>query len=310
MLAQRELERARPPDRRPAAQRRPQEEALATEQALSREALNQVEILNRQINALRVQLASLEQALDARAAEGRGAAGHDHRSRQQAQHGARRQGRGARAASARSSSAGCASCWATGPDVRIVGDRFVFQSEVLFPTASADIEPGGQDELRKLADSLRLISADIPSDLPWVLQINGHTDRRPISTPEFPSNWELSTARAINVGKFLVSEGIPPERIAVAGFAEFQPLDDRARRDRLPAQPPDRDQADHPLSAGRCPPPRSDEVWQPRPPRTSSLNIFRVGARRAAPARRARAPANKQAIAAHRLGLGSWRTRR
>jgi chemotaxis protein MotB len=113
------------------------------------------------------------------------------------------------------------------PDVRIVGDRFVFQSEVLFPSASANIEPGGRDELRTLADSLRLISAEIPSDLPWVLQINGHTDRRPISTADFPSNWELSTARAINVGKFLIEDGIPPERIAVAGFASFQPLDDR-----------------------------------------------------------------------------------
>ena len=71
------------------------------------------------------------------------------------------------------------------------------------------------------------IAAEIPSDLPWILHINGHTDRRPISTPEFPSNWELSSARALNVGEFLVQEGIPPERIAVAGFAQFQPIDDR-----------------------------------------------------------------------------------
>jgi chemotaxis protein MotB len=83
------------------------------------------------------------------------------------------------------------------------------------------------DELRKLADSLRAIADEIPSDLPWILQINGHTDRRPISTQDFPSNWELSAARAINVGKFLVQQGIPPERIAVAGFAHFQPIDDR-----------------------------------------------------------------------------------
>ena len=68
---------------------------------------------------------------------------------------------------------------------------------------------------------------DLPTDIPWVLQINGHTDRRPINTAEFPSNWELSTRRAINVGKFLIGEGIPPERIAVAGFAHFQPIDDR-----------------------------------------------------------------------------------
>ena len=112
--------------------------------------------------------------------------------------------------------------------MRIVGDRFVFQSEVLFPTASADIEPGGRDELRKLADSLRLISAEIPSDLPWVLQINGHTDRRPISTPEFPSNWELSTARAINVGKFLIERGHPAgAHRGRRASPSFQPLDDR-----------------------------------------------------------------------------------
>jgi chemotaxis protein MotB len=202
------------------------EEALATEQTLSREALTQVEILNRQINALRVQLASLEQSLEVEQQKveeqqvtitdlgsklNMALAGKvEELSRFRSEFfGRLRQLLGDR------------------PDVQIVGDRFVFQSEVLFPTASADIEPGGRDELRKLADSLRVISAEIPSDLPWVLQINGHTDRRPISTPEFPSNWELSTARAINVGKFLIGEGIPPERIAVAGFANFQPLDDR-----------------------------------------------------------------------------------
>jgi chemotaxis protein MotB len=202
------------------------EEALATEQAFSREALNQVEILNRQINALRVQLAALEQALELEQQKvvdqqvtiadlgsklNIALAGKvEELSRFRSEFfGRLRQVLGDRA------------------DVRIVGDRFVFQSEVLFPTASADIEVSGQGELRKLADSLREISAEIPSDVPWVLQINGHTDRRPISTPDFPSNWELSTERAINVGKFLIRQGIPPERIAVAGFAEYQPLDDR-----------------------------------------------------------------------------------
>lgn len=202
------------------------EEALATEQALSRESLNQVETLNRQINALRVQLASLQQALDV--------------SKQKAEEqqvtitdlGSKLNmalaGKVEELGRFRSEFFGrLRQLLGDRPDVRIVGDRFVFQSEVLFPSASADIEPSGQDELRKLADSLRQISSEIPSDLPWVLQINGHTDTRPISTPEFPSNWELSTERAINVGKFLISQGIPPERIAVAGFASFQPLDDR-----------------------------------------------------------------------------------
>ena len=110
-------------------------------------------------------------------------------------------------------------------DVRVVGDRFVFQSEVLFQSGSADIEPRGRDELAKLATALKEIVGKIPADLPWVLQVDGHTDRIPISTPRFPSNWELSTARAIAVARFLVDQGIPPDRVAARGFAEFQPLD-------------------------------------------------------------------------------------
>jgi chemotaxis protein MotB len=202
------------------------EEALATEQALSREALNQVEILNRQINALRVQLAAIEQTLDLeqQKVEEQQVTITDLGSKLNMA----LAGKVEELASFRSEFFGrLRELLGDRPDVRIVGDRFVFQSEVLFPTASASIEPSGRDELRKLAESLRLISAEIPSDLPWVLQINGHTDRRPIRTFEFPSNWELSTARAINVGKFLIEDGIPPERIAVAGFAHFQPLDDR-----------------------------------------------------------------------------------
>ena len=110
-------------------------------------------------------------------------------------------------------------------DVRIVGDRFVFQSEVLFGSGSDVIEPRGRDELVKLADALKEIIGRIPPELPWVLQVDGHTDRIPISTPRFPSNWELSTARAIAVAQFLVGQGIPPARVAARGFAEFQPLD-------------------------------------------------------------------------------------
>jgi chemotaxis protein MotB len=110
-------------------------------------------------------------------------------------------------------------------DVRIVGDRFVFQSEVLFSSGSDVIEPSGRDELAKLATALKEIIGRIPAELPWVLQVDGHTDRIPIRTPRFPSNWELSTARAIAVAQFLVSQGIPPDRVAARGFAEFQPLD-------------------------------------------------------------------------------------
>ncbi|MBI3451870.1 MAG: peptidoglycan -binding protein [Rhodospirillales bacterium] len=112
-------------------------------------------------------------------------------------------------------------------DIRIVGDRFVFQSEVLFASGSAELEPEGRVQLGQLADTLRQIAVKIPTDINWILQIDGHTDHRPINTPQFPSNWELSTARAISVVKFLVSRGISPERIAAAGYGEFQPIDSR-----------------------------------------------------------------------------------
>jgi chemotaxis protein MotB len=109
----------------------------------------------------------------------------------------------------------------------VVGDRFVFQAEVLFSSGSAELEPQGRDQLEKLATALREISSKIPSDLNWVLQIDGHTDRRPIQTVWFPSNWELSSARAIAVVKYLMTRGIPAERLSAAGFAEFQPIDSR-----------------------------------------------------------------------------------
>ena len=110
-------------------------------------------------------------------------------------------------------------------DIRIVGDRFVFQSEVLFEQGQAELGPVGQVQLISFADTLKEIAARIPSDIDWVLQVNGHTDKIPIRTAQFPSNWELSTARAISVVKFLESRGIDPNRMSAAGFAEYQPLD-------------------------------------------------------------------------------------
>ncbi len=111
--------------------------------------------------------------------------------------------------------------------IRIVGDRFVFQSEVLFASGSADIEVGGRGQLAALASTLLEISGRIPPELNWVLRIDGHTDDRPIQTPLFPSNWELSSARAISVVKFLVEHGVPPDRLVAAGFGEFHPFDTR-----------------------------------------------------------------------------------
>jgi len=112
-------------------------------------------------------------------------------------------------------------------DVRVVGDRFVFQSEVLFGSGSARLGKKGKLQLAQLAKTLKQITRKIPKDLAWVLRIDGHTDRLPIQTSVFPSNWELSTERAISVVKFLISEGISAQNLAAAGFGEYQPLDSR-----------------------------------------------------------------------------------
>jgi chemotaxis protein MotB len=110
-------------------------------------------------------------------------------------------------------------------DIRIVGDRFVFQSEVLFATGSAELGEPGQRQMKRLAEALKDVSARIPGDIDWVLRIDGHTDRRPIRTREFPSNWELSVARALSIVRFLIAEGIPARRLIAAGFGEYHPLD-------------------------------------------------------------------------------------
>ncbi|MCP5368008.1 MAG: peptidoglycan -binding protein [Hyphomicrobiales bacterium] len=112
--------------------------------------------------------------------------------------------------------------------VRIVGDRFVFQSEVLFASGSADIEESGQAQMRQLAASLKDLITRMPKDIDWVLRVDGHTDNVPISNQQFPSNWELSSARAISVVKFLIDQGIPAHRLVAAGFGEYQPLDERS----------------------------------------------------------------------------------
>ncbi|MBO1326782.1 peptidoglycan -binding protein [Acetobacter sp. TBRC 12305] len=107
--------------------------------------------------------------------------------------------------------------------VQIVGDRFVFQSEVLFPVGSADLTPQGVAEIRTLAKTFRQVSSQIPADVPWILRVDGHADRQPIHTA-FPSNWELSSARAITVVKLLIAEGVDPKHLAATGFADYQPL--------------------------------------------------------------------------------------
>ena len=111
------------------------------------------------------------------------------------------------------------------PGIQVVGDRFVFQSEVLFPVGSADLSPGGQDQIRALAATVKDIAKDIPPDVNWLLRVDGHADRQPLGRGQFASNWELSAQRAVNVVKLLVQEGVPPDRLAATGFGEFQPLD-------------------------------------------------------------------------------------
>ncbi len=197
---------------------------LTAQQDLSREAAAQVALLNQQLAALRTQLAALEQALQASEAT-------DTESRTQIADLGRRLNlalaqRVQDLSRYRSDFFGKLRQVLEGrADVRVVGDRFVFQSEVLFDAGQAAISPEGQTELAKLGTAIRELQAQIPADVNWVLRIDGHTDKRPINTPEFPSNWELSAARAISVAKYLITQGVPANRLVPAGFGEFSPID-------------------------------------------------------------------------------------
>lgn len=198
--------------------------ALEEEQLLSRRAREQVNVLERNVTALREQLSRLEAALEA--SEER-----DRRNQAVIVDMGRRLNRAL--ASKVEELAGYRSEFfgrlkevlSTRPEIRIEGDRFVFASELLFASGQSELGPEGRAELRKFAETLIAISQEIPSDLPWILRVDGHTDKRPISTAQFASNWELSSARAISVVRFLISTGVPPERLAAAGFGEFQPID-------------------------------------------------------------------------------------
>ena len=112
------------------------------------------------------------------------------------------------------------------PDIRIVGDRFVFQSEVFFDTGKSTLDkPEGRAELDALASALLELEKKIPGEIAWVLRVDGHTDVRPINSPQFKNNWELSAARAISVVQYLIGKGVSPQRLVAAGFGEFQPID-------------------------------------------------------------------------------------
>ncbi len=200
------------------------EKALSGEKQAGRQSAAQIDLLNQQIALLRKQLAEIGGALEASEKQA------SEQKVQIAELGARlNQALASKVqelARYRSEFFGrVREALGNRPDVRIVGDRFVFQSELLFPTASASLEEGGKQRLAQLAHTLIDIGQSIPGDINWVLRVDGHTDQRPINTPQFPSNWELSAARAIAVVKYLSEQGIPAERLAAAGFGEFQPLD-------------------------------------------------------------------------------------
>ena len=108
--------------------------------------------------------------------------------------------------------------------IQIVGDRFVFQSEVLFPVGSAELTGSGAEQINKLATTLKEIAGEIPKDLPWILRVDGHADKQPITGGAFATNWELSTQRAVNVVKLLTKDGVAANHLAATGFADFQPL--------------------------------------------------------------------------------------
>jgi chemotaxis protein MotB len=110
-------------------------------------------------------------------------------------------------------------------DIRVVGDRFIFESDVLFPSGSAELSPEGRAGLLGIAEVFHQIIPEVPEDLDWIIRVDGHTDERPIRSAEFPSNWELSAARAITVVNFFEDQGIPSNRLVAAGFGEYSPID-------------------------------------------------------------------------------------
>jgi chemotaxis protein MotB len=198
--------------------------ALDSEKSVSARALAQIEVLNQQISALRRQLAALEEALDA--SEKRDKESQNRIADLGTRLNVALAQRVQELSRYRSEFFGrLRAILGNRPDIRIVGDRFVFQSEVFFDTGQAVLLPEGIAELDTVANALLEIDKKIPAEIPWVLRVDGHTDVRPLSGLTYKSNWELSSARAISVVQYLISRGIPAQRLVAAGFAEFQPLD-------------------------------------------------------------------------------------
>jgi chemotaxis protein MotB len=197
---------------------------LEGEKKISAGALAQVELLNQQLAALRNQLAAIEQSLQTAQNKDK-----------EAQNRISDLGRQLNLALAehvnelqryRSDFFGkLRDILGDRPDIRVVGDRFVFQSEVFFDSGRSDLKPQGRVELDDLAKVLLQLESDIPPDLAWILRVDGHTDVRPVTGTVFKSNWDLSAARAIAVVQYLITKGVSAQRLAAAGFGEFQPID-------------------------------------------------------------------------------------
>ncbi|KMO14259.1 peptidoglycan -binding protein [Methylobacterium platani] len=197
---------------------------LDAEKGATTRALGQVDLLNQQISAMRQQLAALEDALAASETRDRESQARiaDLGSRLNVALAQRVQ----ELARYRSDFFGrLRQILGSRPDIRIVGDRFVLQSEVLFSAGQAVLKPEAGPEIDRIAGAILELNRQIPADIPWVLRVDGHTDARPINSPQFPSNWALSAARAIAVVQYLVGKGIPPQRLLAGAFGEFQPLD-------------------------------------------------------------------------------------
>jgi chemotaxis protein MotB len=198
--------------------------ALDAQKQISERALAQVEVLNQQIAAFRKQLAALQEALSI-----------SQTTDKESQDKISDLGQKLNIALAqkvqelaryRSDFFGrLRQILGSRPDVSVVGDRFVFQSSVLFDSGKADVSAAGRQSLDRLAEAVLDLEREIPPDIPWILRIDGHTDARPVTGSAFKSNWELSASRAIAVAQYLVSKGVDPHFLAATGFGEFQPLD-------------------------------------------------------------------------------------
>src|SRR6201994_1112046 len=198
--------------------------ALGSEKSVTARALAQIEVLNQQISALRRQLAALEDALEASEKRDKESQNRiaDLGSRLNVALAQRVQ----ELSRYRSEFFGrLRAILGNRPDIRVVGDRFVFQSEVFFDTGQATLLPEGRAELDTVANALLEIDKKIPPEIAWVLRVDGHTDVRPVSGLTFKSNWELSSARAISVVQYLITRGLPAQRLGAGGISVFQPLD-------------------------------------------------------------------------------------